>query len=275
MVTGASLGVASLALGLSGMFLLSVAVVIFFTIYQRKLQKQQAFIAEERLRYKDELLSATLEVQEREKVRIGRDLHDEIGSMLSSAILSLSLLPKPENDTAETHHIQRTQKILNETAENVRAISRDLVPSALYNLGFTEGIGSLCDRFTNGTGFKIDYSLSSGIDNQMDKHIQIHLYRIINELIANTVKHAEAEKVEFSLDPRGDNWNLIYQDNGKGMNMAHLTAYKGLGLKSIEGRVSSLGGEVEFSSKPKEGIKVDLTIPIKAHNGQPNENRSS
>ena len=249
-------------IGISGMIVLSLSIVIFFFVYQKRLYKQQELITQERLNYKDEILQATVDTQEREKQRIGRDLHDEVGTMISTALLSLDHIQKNGASSTTKGQISEVEKVLQETAQSVRNISRDLVPTLLNKLGLVDGIEGLCDRIEDNSELKIQTSLEFEVERFLDESFKLNIYRVISELLNNTLRHADAQNILIQIESDDTSFLLNYQDDGKGMSSDQISSFKGLGLKNIEGRISLLKGEMEIHNLVPTGLLFTIKIPL-------------
>ncbi|WP_020569964.1 sensor histidine kinase [Neolewinella persica] len=244
--------------GIFGMLLLSVALVIFFVLYQRRI------LAEERKRVEKEkvhqlaLLSAAVEVQETERRRIASDLHDDIGSLLSATRLYLQQL-SADASAEKTESIKtESLNILDEMIQNTRRITHDLLPPVLEKFGFQAAAEDLCERI-NKSG-SIHVSFSSNIDERLAPKREIALYRVLQELVNNTLKHAGAKNIDVNINWARNLFSFVYQDDGKGFEQTEQVG-KGLGLRNIESRISLINGNLESISKPGEGIRVDITLP--------------
>ena len=246
-----------LIFGILGMFGLALAIVFFVVIYQRKLLRQQRALEEERLTYQKELLQATLDVQEKERVRIGRELHDGIGSMLSTVRLYLQQIQHVPDPEAQKSSMEKADNVLIETSQNLQGIVRDLVPTVLNQLGIGAAIEALCDVVQHNSTLEIGVNVSDSLS--IPERLSLNVYRIVQELLNNTLKHAEASEVQLSFKPNGDTLKLLYQDNGKGM--PDQRRVWGLGIKNIESRLSLLEGEMNITSQENEGTHFHIEIP--------------
>lgn len=246
-----------LIFGILGMFGLALAIVFFVVIYQRKLFRQQRKLEEERLTYQKELLQATLDVQEKERVRIGRELHDGIGSMLSTVRLYLQQIQHVPDPEAQKASMEKADNVLIETSENLQGIVRDLVPTVLHQLGIGPALEALCDVVQQNSSLEIAVDVSASLT--LPEKLSLNIYRIVQELLNNTLKHAQASEVHVSFASHGDNLSLFYRDNGKGM--PEKRRVWGLGIKNIESRLSLLEGEMNIQSKENEGTQFQIHIP--------------
>jgi signal transduction histidine kinase len=245
-----------------GVLLLAVALVVFFVVYQRRLLAQQRQLQREEIRHQQALLAAAVEVQETERRRIARDLHDEIGSLLTAARLYLRQL-KVNGDPKRNEEIrQESLTILDEIIQNTRRITHDLLPAELEKFGFIAAAEDLCDRLNNSGGVSVDFSAT--VNKRLPQQKEIALYRVLQELLNNTLKHAEAQRIEVHADWLRDRFRFAYRDNGKGFEFPerYTAATGGLGLKNIESRMSLVGGSVNYQTSPGRGMSVSIDLPI-------------
>jgi signal transduction histidine kinase len=244
--------------GIFGMVLLSIALVVFFVVYQRRLMEQERKRREEEKNHQTALLSAAVDVQETERRRIASDLHDDIGSLLSATRLYLQQLstdaPAEKTESIKTESLN----ILDEMIQNTRRITHDLLPPVLEKFGFQAAAEDLCERI--GKSGSINVNFSSNIEERLGPKKEIALYRVLQELVNNTIKHSGAKNITVSIRWARDLFAFAYQDDGKGCDPASQVA-KGLGLRNIESRISLIHGNLESISKPGEGLRVEITLP--------------
>ncbi|MEL6590116.1 MAG: ATP-binding protein [Bacteroidota bacterium] len=252
-----------LIFGILGMFGLALAIVFFVILYQRRLLSTQKKMDEERLTHQKSLLKAALQAQEAERKRIGRDLHDDIGSMIATARLFVQQTHQqaPESQIAVT--MDQADNILIETVKSLHLITQNLVPTILHQLGLTEAIGALCDTVRQNSEMEVQFQADT--IPTLPPETALHLYRIVQELFNNTLKHAEASRIEILLRRTPGQFELRFQDDGKGIPQSEGSVQRGLGLKNIESRLSLLAGSMQITSQ--KGTRFDLRIPLNApHN---------
>lgn len=248
-----------LTFGILGMFGLALAIVFFAVFYQRKLLGQKLKHEQARLEYQQELLKAVLDAQEEERVRIGRDLHDDIGSMIATARLYVqqSQVQSPNPELA--NWVDKADNMLIDTANNLRKIAQDLVPTVLDQLGLEEAIGALCDVVRQSSHLSITFKVTE--IPQIPKKIALNLYRITQELFSNVLKHAEANSVDIYLCYKEENIELTFKDDGKGIPLLQNVQNKGLGLKNIESRLSLLDGKLSIEAQANPGAQFIIYVP--------------
>lgn len=251
--------VAILLGGIVGMLLLSIALIVFFIVYQRRIFEQERLRQEEDQLHQKQLLEAAVEVQESERRRIARDLHDDIGSLLSATRLYLRQL-SPQTAVEQLTSIKdETLNMVDEMIQNTRRITHDLLPSELEKFGFIAAAEDLCERVDRSGGIRVSFCCPS--ERRLPSRQEVALYRVLQELVNNTLKHAEAARIDVNTEWRPDFFRLGYQDDGKGFEIP-AGGYSGLGLKNIESRVSLIGGSLQFDTAPGKGLQVQIHIPF-------------
>jgi signal transduction histidine kinase/ligand-binding sensor domain-containing protein len=223
------------------------------------------FKNKERIEQLKKYSSEILEIQERERRRIARGLHDSIIQNLFAIKLKFvyfeNKLPEKLKPTSE-----EIKKALDETSQEVREISHNLHPVILDDLGLPEAINRLCREFTNRNGISIIYEQSEIPDN-LKSDLQINIYRIIQEALANVEKHAEAKKVILSFQSYDSVMEFMIKDDGKGFDKNFSGTQAGekvhFGLRNIRDRVDLLNGEINIDSQPLAGTRINIKIPVK------------
>ena len=243
--------------GFLGMFGLATAIILFVLLYQRKLLAQQKKAEAERIQYQQELLESVLAAQESERERIGRDLHDDIGSMLATARLYIQQTQQNSSEK-EQAWMRKADEVLNACLQNLRSIARDLVPTILNQLGLIDAIEALCDVLRESGNHQIEFTYSP--ISQLEPEKALHVYRIVQELLTNTLKHAQASIIRISLSCNPTELQLSYADNGIGLD-DHKRS-KGLGLKNIESRLSLMRGSINTQPPEAGGTHFLIRIPL-------------
>jgi signal transduction histidine kinase len=203
-----------------------------------------------------------IKVQESERERIARDLHDDVGATLSTLKLHLSNIPLKARDQQETADYERTMELISKITEDVRAISHDLLPHDFINDGLFFSLQNRVDELNyNG---KIKFQLViEGDETTADHTTAMIIYRIVNELITNIIKHSDASEASAQLALLDTYIQIIIEDNGIGMNT--VTNKSGIGLRNIAKRVEFLNGEMHIDSS-KKGSTFIITIPVLNNN---------
>jgi PAS domain S-box-containing protein len=194
------------------------------------------------------VLGKVIEAEEKERKRFAADLHDDLGPTLSSIKLHLGLLENPKNPETFLSDITICKELLNESISKMRIIANNLMPRLIENYGLEAALNSFI-KMIQKEGYTIDFR--SNLDGKrFSKHVELHLYRIICELINNTVKHSGATKSTVNLDFNRRILTLYYTDNGKGYKVEEIQGHpKGLGIDNILQRVNLINGTIKFSRK--------------------------
>jgi two-component system, NarL family, sensor kinase len=255
-------------------FWIILGAAIFYVYSHRKkrqLAEKNAALAMQEV---DELLTeqelktayARLEGQEDERKRVAQDLHDRIGVMLSTVKLYFSPLDSKLNEIQQENRLQyeKATNLLDEACQEVRRISHDMSSPVLTNLGLEAELNVLASRIEEARSMKVNV-LTHGLKERLDGNIEVKLYRIIQELVANTLKHAHATEVNIQLNCFEGMLNVMVEDNGTGFDPAQVRLKgKGMGLGNVASRVNDLHGTFEIDSKPGKGTTVMIDIPLVA-----------
>lgn len=230
--------------------LTSVSFVLFYRnrVIQSKLVEEQVFT------------KAIMEGEQNERIRIARDLHDSIGQILSVAKMNISTLnyQLPENKMAGT-----TAELVDNALVELRNISHNLMPEDL-NFGLFPAIENICENINIAGQTKVTHDIPDELKQYpFEKPEALTIYRIVQEVLNNMIKHAEAETIHIqfrSVNPNAISINIT--DTGKGFDTAEIAGSRGLGWKNIAARVRMLDGEMQIRSEPSKGTQIIITIPI-------------
>ena len=246
-----------LFVGMLALALLAGAVIIFFFFYQKKVLHHQLRLSEIETAHREELLHSNIEQVETERHRIATDLHDELGGIFSTLKLKINQLDRPEN----LHRLlSESREIIDTGIDSVRRISHSITPPGLEMFGLDDALSSLCQK-ADSPQLNIDFICSSDFP-RLEVKLELGLYRIVQELLNNSIRHAEASKIDLHLSPSEGQISLIYSDNGKGFDPAILQDRRGLGLKNIEARANYLNATVDWYTQPGEGLKTIVKVPL-------------
>jgi signal transduction histidine kinase len=204
--------------------------------------------------------SAMLEGQDKERQRIASDLHDRLGGILSTVKAYFQTIDEKIKSLEEKTVVQyeKAAELLNTAVEEVRNISHDLHSGVLKNFGLCAAVSDLKNTIELTGQLKIDLFVS-GKKRKLDTNKEIEIYRLVQELFSNTMKHARANKVTLQFTFAENNINVIFEDDGIGFDPRKVT--KGIGLKNIEARISKLNGDYSIDSAPGRGTIIILDIP--------------
>lgn len=249
--------------GTTGMMLLAVSLFYFFITYQKRILKKQLELNEIRARQQEEIITNTILSQENERKRIARDLHDEVGAMLSVVKLNVSRLEKKTDEVVAKQLATDTKQYLDEVITQVRRISRALLPPSLEKFGIWNAVEELATWVNKSEQLKIECR-KSGEPFRFDSAKELAFFRILQELINNAVKHAGATKISICLRFSKSGFQFSLADDGKGFNLNEKAT--GLGLKNLESRSNMADAKFKMKSWLGKGTRAVLCIAI------PNQN---
>ena len=252
--------IAIVLIGVLLLLLMGAALLLFFffsrkIIVEKKLEKQHLEID-----YQKELIKSIISTQENERKRIAQDLHDDISSKLNVINLNANLLKDGELSPEEylivnDNILEATDK----TLESARRIAHNLLPPLLKKFGLKDAIEELADFFNNSRKIIVKYNLEYP-NGYLKSEKELHFFRIVQELINNSVRHGKAKNSMIEIAFKYNNLLFTYSDNGVGFDIKNTKHKKGLGLKNIESRAAMLKGNYIIESEPNKGFKLTLTI---------------
>ena len=211
-----------------------------------------------------EILSAVIRTEERERERFAKDMHDSVGPLLSTVKLYVNELKSASLDDEERKDfVNQTNGIIDEAVTSIRTISNNLMPRIIHNYGLVKAIHSFCEKVNKTNTINIDF-VKENVEERMDQNFELILFRVITELINNTLKHAQAKNILIKLEKTHDQMKMYFEDDGVGFNVDEImtSEHKGMGLKNIISRVKSINGEYHFESSPGNGFKIKVNIDL-------------
>lgn len=215
-------------------------------------QKNKALLKDQELK----LVKAEIEGQDKERIRIAQELHDAVGGNLAAIKLQLN------NSTyGKENEIKRINAQINDTYNQIRSISHNLLPKRFHQDNFCEFVEEYQNKLAEASHIQSYFSAHPRNEiNKIDELILNEVYHIIQELITNTIKHAQANNIELQLNLIGNLFNIIFEDNGKGFAVENNK--EGIGLTNIKNRIHQLNGNLQIDSTPNRGAIFNIEIPI-------------
>jgi len=201
-------------------------------------------------------LSSMIEGQESERKRIAQDLHDGLGGLLATIKIKFGIIQKEIEALESLNVYNQTSTMIDDACTEVRKIAHNMMPDSLTKLGLIEAIRDISD-YTSDINIKL---INLGTHQFTDTQ-QIMLYRVIQEFINNSRKHANAHQIIIQFSTSEDQSFIYLEDDGNGFNMDSSDYKKGLGLKSMESRINFLGGTFELDSTLDVGTTIQIKIP--------------
>ena len=250
---------------LAGLAVAALLAGLAYLLYNRRRLRREVEFAQERQQLERLRAQAVLEAEETERRRIGADLHDGVGQLLTVARLNLEALGEalpPARPGAEDL-LANALSVVDESFREVRSISHNLLPNALLKRGLVLAVRDFLEKVSPGGRLKINLEVV-GLDTgpRLPPTVESVLFRVIQELVQNILKHAQATELTLQLIRHPDELTVLVEDNGVGFDPAALGPDAGIGLKNIESRMAYLGGRAEFDSAPGRGTTVTLEVPF-------------
>ncbi len=237
-----------------GTFILAASFIFFFIKYQRRISLQKEAMQKAELEHSEQLLQATLISQEEERKRIGRDLHDDVGASLSNLKMVLSQAVEAVPGKAGY------KPLIDNIITNVRNISHTLSPPGLALFGLENTLHELLDNFNAGGTVILTFKNELGEKlDALPEQTALAIYRIMQELLANTMKHAGAGNVMIRAYAEDENIIFTYRDDGKGIDTAAPQKI-GMGMQNIEARLRMIAASGEMPAT-ENGFFFKITIP--------------
>lgn len=246
------------------------SVVAFQDISQRKQAERELLESREQLR---ELSSYLQTVREEERTRIARELHDQLGQMLTGVKLDAMWLASGLHGQQPIvmDKIASMSRLIDETLDAMRRVAADLRPVMLDDLGLAAAVEWLTEEFGGRTGLHVQLDMEAELEMlggpgegcDLDKEVSTAAFRIVQECLTNVARHAKALHVQVSLKCRDGKLMLRVADDGRGMDASDEKKHKSFGAIGMRERIRSLGGTLDLSSAPGEGTSVEVVLPVK------------
>ncbi|MEO0469219.1 MAG: tetratricopeptide repeat protein [Bacteroidota bacterium] len=241
---------------------LLLLLVIFGLMYTRYRLSQQVKLEQAVAQERKEGFVAVLDAAEKERKRIAAELHDGLGQLLSTARMNVASLDDlvDEADSDDQEVYASGLKLIDHACEEVRSISHNMMPSALSRGGLIPALEDLRDSINAAGRLLVQLELGDGI-GALPESTAFNLYRVVQEVINNMIKHAEARNIQLKLVRVQQVLQLTISDDGKGIDPAQISTSKGLGWQNIAARVDLLDGDLLVEGVPGKGTSVLIEIP--------------
>ncbi len=243
-----------------------ISLALFLLAYRNYKQKQnlQAQRISELEKEKQLLATeAVLKGESQERTRLAKDLHDGLGGMLSGIKFSLNtmkgnLVMTPENSKA----FEKSLDMLDSSISEMRRVAHNMMPEALVKFGLDTALKDFCFDINQSGAIKVTYQSMGLEDPQPNQTFSITIYRIIQEILNNTLKHANAKTAIVQLTKNGNQLSVTVEDDGKGFDTSILTHSKGIGWTNIQNRIEFIKGTIDLQSRPGEGTSYHMEFPL-------------
>lgn len=254
----------NIALGLGGLLLFGG---ITFLLIQKNTKRKQLLAVQEKeletqklatVLKEQELVSidAMIEGQEKERQRIANDLHDDLGGLMATVKLHFNALK--EKQSPELY--KKTDKLLDEAYNKIRSVAHTKNSGVMAKKGLLKAVNDMAKTISASNKLRIDV-IDHGLENRLENSLELTIFRIIQELVTNIIKHAEATEATIHITNHDDSLNIMVEDNGKGFNTKKISKNTGMGIHSIDKRIENLGGTVTIESEKNKGTTVIIDIP--------------
>jgi PAS domain S-box-containing protein len=215
-----------------------------------------------------------IEAQEKERGRIARDLHDDICQRLALLAMEIARANRSANESSEKQRLQEIRKRCSEIARDVQSLSHQLHSSKLDYLGVVAAIRGFCEEFSRQHEVSVEIT-DAGVPHPLPKDISLCLFRVAQEALHNAVKYSGVDRFTVEIVGMADCVQLVVCDTGAGFDVEATKRNRGLGLVSMQERVHLVHGSFSVESKPGQGTKVLVVVPVIAENGWSPEDRES
>lgn len=215
-----------------------------------------------------ELSGRVITAQEEERRRLARDLHDDLSQRLALLAVDVELLHRSETSESATARLDQMAARVRDLSADVHRLSHQLHPAKLDQLGLVAAAGSWCRDLARQSGLAIDFR-ADDVPSALSADLRLCLYRIVQEALNNVVRHSGASAARVRLSAVDASLRLEIADNGRGFTIDPAASAVGLGLLGMRERVRLVGGTLEVHSRPGEGTRVEVTVPVQVAPSSP------
>ncbi len=245
---------------MSSIFVMVALFVINYVIY---FKRKKETMTEEHLKIKEafqtQLLQSRIEVQEQTFQQIGKELHDNVGQLLSTSRMLIGLTEREMQNPPDT--LLTANATLGQAIHEIRSLAKSLDKEWLERFSFAENIQTLIERINAGSKVDVEYLQSVELPLRSDE--QIILFRIVQEAIQNAIKHASPAHMRIAVTEDGKHYFITVSDDGRGFDAASVT--QSMGISNMQHRTQLLSGSILFNSIPGRGTTVSIRLPVKSN----------
>lgn len=238
-------------------------IITFFFVYQKR---QLRFVQEKatlKAQYDQEILKSQLEVQNATLQNVGRELHDNIGQLLSVVQINLNVLEETQTD--DEGYIKQTNEVIGQSISELRALTKSLDGDFVHDFGLEQSLSHELQRIRKTRKFETDISIN-GEKRTLGYDKEIVIFRISQEILNNALKHSKAKNLSILIQYLPQSFQLTIADDGIGFDLKAINqqemSLSGAGIRNIQRRIALIGGTIEINAKLNEGSKFILNLPL-------------
>jgi signal transduction histidine kinase len=247
-----------MTIGIALMLLMALSLVLFFLFSQQKFNRVRYEAQATELLHQQQLSQRNLLVQEEERQRIAAQLHDDLGSKLGVISLSLHRLRRAEGQQPLSDALlTEINDLVAATLQSTRRLSHELLPPTLEEFGLVEALREFFEGLQKATSIDFLFENTLAKTDLADPIVELNLFRIVQELTNNSLKHAHATQISLFLGTENGQKTLRYRDNGIGMDLEN-QPMRGLGLRNLRQRVQIISGTYDLRTAPGKGVEVQV-----------------
>jgi signal transduction histidine kinase len=251
---------------IAGTFILVTLVILFFIFinsFQRRQLKHKQEKATLKAQYDQEILKSQLEVQNATLQNVGRELHDNIGQLLSVAQINLNVLEEIQTD--EEGYIKQTNEVISQSIAELRALTKSLDGDFVQDFGLEQSLSHELQRIRKTRKFETEISIH-GDKKTLGYEKEIVLFRVSQEILNNALKHSKAKNLTILIQYSSQSFQLTIADDGLGFELPIINqqemSLSGAGIRNIQRRITLIGGTIDIDSKLNTGTKISINLPF-------------
>lgn len=254
-----------------GLVLIASLIIIMYLLKRnyrnkQKLSRQQSALLEEKIKTIEKeqqitSLQSMINGQETERTRIAKDLHDGLGGIFSTIKMHYSTLQRGTPAIKENPLYRKTLDLMNNASDELRKVAHNMMPEVLMKVGLVEALTDFCNNISSGKLLNVTLQ-TFGMDKRLSSSTEIMLYRIIQELVNNIIKHADAREAIIQIIRDGNRLSLTIEDNGKGFDTKEAEEKRSMGMATVKSRVDYLNGRLSIDSNKDIGTTVMIDILV-------------
>ncbi len=245
---------------LGGLVIALLFIGLLYYVYQNKKKSHRTEIQAFKQEKEIHMLQALMQGEEKERTRIAKDLHDGVAGMLAAVKMHFSTIEDVDKAFVLTEGYQQGMNLLNQATQEIRKTSHNLMPEVLMQHGLDEALNRYCNNLNNSRTLQIQYDSWGSIDRFNDG-FELSVYRIVQELLNNIVKHSKASQAIVQLSQQDDILSISIEDNGVGF-VAEQAVSDGMGLKSLKSRIKAMNGKIEMHTADQSGVSAYLEFEV-------------